>query len=113
MPQAEPSLECFLRSTDVVDWEHAAVSAQARVLARPDPVVTARVCFEFVRDRIKHSRDHELDPATWRASDVLQHGTGYCYAKSHLLTALLRANALPAGFCYQRLSVNDSGPPYS
>lgn len=74
---------------------------------------TARACFEFVRDEIKHSRDFELDPATCRASDVLRHGTGYCYAKSHLLAALLRANGLPAGFCYQRLSIGDFGPPYS
>jgi transglutaminase-like putative cysteine protease len=54
-----------------------------------------------------------MNPVTWRASDVLLYGTGYCYAKSHLLAALLRANGIPAGFCYQRLSVGDSGPPYS
>ena len=53
---------------------------------------TARACFEFVRDQIKHSRDYEMDPTTWKASDVLLHGTGYCYAKSHLLAAMLRAN---------------------
>ena len=47
-----------------------------------------------------------------KASDVLKHGTGYCYAKSHLLAALLRANNIPAGLCYQRLSVNDEGAPY-
>ncbi len=38
--------------------------------------------------------------------------TGYCYAESHLLAALLRANTIPAGFCYQRLSINDDGAPY-
>ena len=36
-------------------------------------------------------------------------GSGYCYAKSHLLAALLRASGLPAGLCYQRLSVDDAG----
>lgn len=30
-----------------------------------------------------------------------------------MLAALLRANGIPAGFCYQRLSVNDDGEPYS
>ena len=40
------------------------------------------------------------------------HKTGYCYAKSHLLAALLRANGIPAGLCYQRLSVDDKGEPY-
>lgn len=53
-----------------------------------------------------------MNPITCRASEVLQHKTGYCYAKSHLLAALLRANGIPAGFCYQRLSINDQGAPY-
>jgi transglutaminase-like putative cysteine protease len=105
--------EEFLESTEVVDWQHPAVRAQAAALTRHgDTVATARSCFVFVRDNVKHSRDYRMDPATWRASDVLRHGTGYCYAKSHLLAALLRANGIPAGFCYQRLSVNDRGAPY-
>jgi transglutaminase-like putative cysteine protease len=29
------------------------------------------------------------------------------------LAALLRANSIPAGFCYQRLSIDDRGAPYS
>jgi transglutaminase-like putative cysteine protease len=29
------------------------------------------------------------------------------------LAALLRANSIPAGFCYQRLSIDDKGAPYS
>ncbi|WP_261344912.1 transglutaminase-like domain-containing protein [Novipirellula artificiosorum] len=73
---------------------------------------TARNCFEFVRDTIKHSADHRQNPVTCRASDVLQHKTGYCYAKSHLLCALLRASGIPAGLCYQRLSLDGHGPPF-
>ncbi len=46
------------------------------------------------------------------ASDVLKHGTGYCYAKSHLLAALLRVNEIPAGLCYQRLTISDDKPPF-
>lgn len=69
--------------------------------------------FEYVRDEIKHSSDFKLNPITCKASDVLLHKTGYCYAKSHLLAALLRANGIPAGLCYQRLSIDDSGDtPY-
>ena len=41
---------------------------------------------------------------------MLQHRTGYCYAKSHLLAALLRANKIPAGLCYQRLTITDAPP---
>ncbi|MFA6970158.1 MAG: transglutaminase family protein [Gallionella sp.] len=53
-----------------------------------------------------------MNPVTCKASEVLIHGTGYCYAKSHLLAALLRANAIPAGLCYQRLTIETDGPPY-
>ncbi|MEW8276262.1 MAG: transglutaminase family protein, partial [Candidatus Thiodiazotropha taylori] len=35
-----------------------------------------------------------------------------CYAKSHLLAALLRANGIPAGLCYQRLTIEDDKPPF-
>jgi transglutaminase-like putative cysteine protease len=107
-------LHPFLRSTPVIDWSSPPIVSKAAALAVPgQPLDTARACFLFVRDEIRHSRDHECGPATWRASDVLRHGTGYCYAKSHLLAALLRANGIAAGFCYQRLSVGESGPPYS
>ena len=104
----------FLARSDVIDWDHPAVMAQARALAvgRDDVTAVAKACFEWVRDEVMHSRDFERNPVTWRASDVLLHRTGYCYAKSHLLAALWRANRIPAGFCYQRLSVNDAGPPY-
>lgn len=106
--------ESYLVSTAVIDWDAPAIRAQAQALqAHTDVVGTAKSCFHFVRDQIKHSRDYQRNPVTWRASDVLRYGTGYCYAKSHLLAALLRANGIAAGFCYQRLSVNDTGPPYS
>ncbi|MEO5350181.1 MAG: transglutaminase family protein [Magnetococcus sp. YQC-3] len=77
----------------------------------PELVVVKR-CFEFVRDQIRHSADFKMNPVTCRASDVLRYKTGFCYAKSHLLAALLRANGIPAGLCYQRLSVGDRGAPY-
>lgn len=103
----------YLRRTDVLDWDDPAVLRQARSLAvSSDPTAVAQACFQWVRDEIQHSCDFQRDPVTCRASEVLYHRTGYCYAKSHLLAALLRANGIPAGLCYQRLSVNDSGPPY-
>ncbi len=37
---------------------------------------------------------------------------GFCYAKSHLLAALLRANEIPAGLCYQRLTIENDSPPF-
>lgn len=67
----------------------------------------ARACFHFVRDEIQHSWDYQQDPVTCAATDTLFHRTGYCYAKSHLLCALLRASGIPCGLCYQRLLVDE------
>ena len=108
-------MEEFLKSTEVVDWAHPAVLAKARELSQGSAgaLEIARRCFEWVRDSIQHSSDFRRNPVTCSASEVLAAGTGYCYAKSHLLAALLRANQIPAGFCYQRLSIDDTGPPFS
>jgi transglutaminase-like putative cysteine protease len=108
-------VEKFLRSTEVIDCSHASVRVKAQDLSEGTRGVQeiARRCFEWVRDNIQHSSDFKRNPVTCNASDVLREGTGYCYAKSHLLAALLRANGIPAGFCYQRLSIDETGPPYS
>jgi len=104
----------YLDSSEYIDWKYPLVAAKAAELAGSclsDEEVAKR-CFEFVRDGIKHSWDYRMNPVTCKASEVLIHGTGYCYAKSHLLAALLRANAIPAGLCYQRLALETEGPPY-
>lgn len=103
----------FLAATDVIDWQHPAVLRLAQELACETTVETARRCFEWVRDNIRHSYDYQLNPVTCSASEVLAAETGYCYAKSHLLAALLRANSIPTGFCYQRLRVDDHEARYS
>lgn len=102
----------YLASSEYIDWETNEVLAMAKELAigTSEPEEISRRCFEFVRDEIKHSWDYEQNPVTCKASDVLKHRTGYCYAKSHLLAALLRANKIPAGLCYQRLTVTDVPP---
>ncbi len=66
----------------------------------------------YVRDEIRHSNDYQLNPVTCKASDVLKYKTGYCYAKSHLLAALLRANGFPTGLCYQRITIENDQPPF-
>ncbi len=108
-------MNSYLESSRFIDWQQPEVLHKARELAknRVGEEEIATVCFEFVRDEIKHSRDYEMNPITCVASDVLQHGTGYCYAKSHLLAALLRANGIPAGLCYQRLTIDNDKPPFS
>lgn len=107
-------MDAYLQPSEIIDCDHPAIRELARQMAIPDDsLATAKRCFEWVRDEIRHSRDFQQGPVTCRASEVLQHRTGYCYAKSHLLAALLRANGIPAGMCYQRLSIDDQGAPYS
>ena len=66
----------------------------------------------FVRDGIAHSIDCGGTVVTCRASDVLRAAQGLCYAKAHLLAALLRANGIAAGFCYQLLGLKDERDPH-
>ena len=105
----------FLQSTDVIDWHEPEVRACAAALGdgMRDPFEVTKHCFEWVRDEIRHSHDFGLEAVTCSASEVLKERSGYCYAKSHLLAALLRANGIPAGLCYQRLSRDGNGAPFS
>ena len=95
----------FLAASRWIDCTNPLVAAKAAELRAGDDDVTgiARRCYYFVRDEIAHSRDIGSDVVTLKASDVLREGTGWCFAKSHLLAALLRANGIPAALCYQRL----------
>ena len=108
------NLQDYLQADEVIDWHHPDILKLAKQLAfgREASISIAQSCFEWVRDRIFHSVDYQMNPVTCKASDVLRYQTGYCYAKSHLLAALLRANGIPTGFCYQRLSIDDKGAPY-
>ena len=106
-----PVLEEYLRSTEVIDWQDRGILSKARELAVgvENPTDIARSCFEWVRDEIKHIGDYDIQTVACSASEVLRAGSGICYAKSHLLAALLRANSIPAGFCYQRLNLDIEG----
>lgn len=104
-------MDRYLECSEYINWKEASVITKAEELADGIESVNhlAKKCFEFVRDEIKHSWDFQLNPVTCKASEVLYHSTGYCFAKSHLLAALLRANKIPAGLRYQRLSLNPQG----
>ena len=106
------NLAPFLAPSTYIDIQHESIVKKARELTQglTDQHHVIKACFEFVRDDIKHSWDYQLNPITCKASDVLKHGTGYCYAKSHLLAALLRANGVATGLCYQRLTITDEPP---
>jgi hypothetical protein len=108
-------MENFLVASDVVDFDHPLVAERARAISgdAASTVDLARKAYEWVRDEIRHTWDYRDVAVTCSASEVLTTKTGFCYAKSHLLAAVLRANGIPAGFCYQRLSFDGEGPPFS
>jgi transglutaminase-like putative cysteine protease len=102
------SADPYLRATAVIDWARQDVLTIARDLSdgMDDPMEIARRSFEWVRDEIPHTMDAGHEVVTLRASEVLRERTGFCFAKSHLLVALLRANGLRAGLAYQRLALD-------
>lgn len=107
------NLEPYLVDSQIIDWRTPEVSAKAEQLKRAaglaadssDELSIIKTVFNYVRDEISHSTDALATMVTCKASDVLAHRTGFCFAKSHLLAALLRANRIPVGFSYQRLSL--------
>jgi transglutaminase-like putative cysteine protease len=109
--QKTPDLSAYLKADEAIDHDHPLVREVAARLARDaeDSCAYACLAFEFVRDTIPHSQDSGDMRVTWRASDVLEQGTGICYAKAHALAALLRAEDIPTALCYQRLAHDDGG----
>lgn len=104
----------FLQATAIIESDHPAIVAAAAEIAgdaATDEEV-ARRCFLWVRDTVRHSSDCDIPVVTCTASEVLQHRVGFCYAKSHLLAALLRARGVPAALCYQRLAFDHTGSAF-
>ena len=95
----------FLKSSEFINFDSQNIIDKCNELKveNQSKEEYAKLAFEFVRDEIKHSADHSIEEITIKASDVLEKKTGLCFAKTHLLAALLRANNVPCGICYQRL----------
>ena len=104
----------YLRATGVMDFDDPAVAVLAwRFREKADSATDLiRRTYEHVRDGIPHSADIGGKVVTCKASEVLKAGEGVCFAKSHLLAALLRANGIPCGFCYQRLLLDGDDSPF-
>jgi transglutaminase-like putative cysteine protease len=104
------SLDDYLLELDEVDYSHPLIKEKAAELftSSQTEIEKVKVAFEFVRDEISHSWDIQGLKVTCKASEVLRHKVGICYAKSHLLASLLRSQDIPAGFCYQRLMLFDA-----
>ncbi|UFS97799.1 transglutaminase-like domain-containing protein [Nocardia huaxiensis] len=99
----------YVAGDAIVEVGHPAVRALADELraGADSEVDCARRAFEWVRDNVAHSYDARDPRVTLRASEVLEQRVGLCYAKSHLLAAVLRGNGIPTALCYQRLTHGD------
>lgn len=104
----------YLKCSEIIDFENEAVRSLADRLSEGFTCEQQLVkgIFEYIRDNISHSADIGGKVVTCSASEVIKHGQGICYAKSHLLAALLRCLGIPTGFCYQKLVLDDDSKPW-
>src|SRR5579859_1057288 len=108
IPEA-PDLADYLNELPDLNYSHPLIQQRLqRLQGNQSELEQARRTYEFVRDEIHHSCDFPSQHITCSASDVLQQREGLCFAKSHLLAALLRAQGIPTGLCYQRLLAGDT-----
>lgn len=107
MEQTE-DLAPYLNTSEYIDWDHPSIQAWVAERKLSPGLETIQAVFHFVRDEVSHSADIQSKRVTRKASDVLLHREGICYAKSHLFAALLRAHGIPAGIGYQRLIHGDT-----
>lgn len=107
------NIDEYLMYDNVIDYDNKAITKLADILFEKanDELDFIKAAYEFVRDNISHSADIDEDVITCTASEVLKAGHGICFAKSHLLAALLRYKSVPARFCYQRLILDDETAP--
>lgn len=107
------SIEKYLKQDSVIDFKNEIITQLADSLCQNsgDEIEYIKAAYEFVRDKISHSADINEDAITCSASEVLKTGHGICFAKSHLLAALLRYKSIPTGFCYQKLILDDETAP--
>ncbi len=96
---AGSDIRLYASPAEFIDSDHASIRAKAADVTRgvTDPVATARVLHDLVRDTIKYDPYIDYtDPETYRASSVLAKGASYCVGKASLYAALCRAAGLPA-----------------
>ncbi len=99
----------FLQADEYVDFTASIIMQKVEELFNgiDSEVEKAKIAYEYVRDEISHIFDTKVDVVKAKASEVLQYQAGICHSKACLLAALLRAVGIPAGFCFQHLTLAD------
>jgi GNAT superfamily N-acetyltransferase len=103
------NIDEYLSISKYINWNDDCILEKANEFKESyvDEVALIKAIYEFVRDEIRHSWDAQDKRITKSATEVLEQGVGICWAKANLLAALLRACQIPAGICYQRLTLGD------
>ncbi len=103
----------YLKEDNIIDFTNEDIIQLAESLYQNADNETEFIksAYEFVRDKISHSADINEDRITCSASEVLSAKHGICFAKSHLLAALLRCKGVPAGVCYQKINFSNETSP--
>ncbi len=107
-------IDNYLKETSVIDYHNSHIQSLSQKLQTKykTNIEYIHKAYCYVRDKISHSANITAKHVTLSALEMLHAKHGICYAKSHLLAALLRAQNIPAGFYYQRLMLNDEKYPY-
>lgn len=108
------NLNAYLQDKEPAGFLSAAVQELIKKFStdNKNTVEKARAVYEYVRDWFPHTFDIGANEVSVTAEDVIRNGHGICYAKSHLLAALMRGLGIPCGFCYQLLILDDEVRPY-
>ncbi|KAG4087855.1 Transglutaminase-like protein [Neocallimastix lanati (nom. inval.)] len=102
--------EKYLSESKYINYNDKNIQELAKKLKEEskDEIDLIKNTFNFVLEKIHHSWDVKDKRVTVSASDCLREGVGICWAKSNLLSALYRANGIPSGISYQRLTLGDT-----
>ena len=104
----------YLRPTKIIDSNSPLIRRKAEEIlsgsySKKDLAIKI---FYFVRDRIKYYVLAEyFNLKSYKASETLKRGWGYCVQKAILLVALARATDIPARICFADI-INHSLPEH-
>ena len=102
-------MDKYLAETSCIDFSAPVIQERVKKLRQESDSTLDYIekAYLFVMDTIPHSWDIKAETVSRKASEVLLNNTGICWTKSCLLAALLRANDIPSGISYQRLTRAD------
>lgn len=99
MKKTAISMEDYLRPTATIDCDNQSITEQALSLTKgvDDTPGKAKKLFYWVRDEIKYNPLVPLEIfQSYRASETVKRGEGFCVEKAAVLAALARAAGIPA-----------------